>query len=268
MSGNDFQKWQVPANNAAVRAVAQGIKSVDPNHLQTLELAYQVSSSLDNSVWRPLLKLNAVYTYFPTYAELLKQYFRKDFLPTFMVEANYEFEHNANDETDPEILRRQAYWTMLSGATGQFYGNKYTWQFIDGWQSHLDTPGSVQMSYLTKLFAGRPWFRLVPDQQHKVVTAGYGTFSTTGKIGDNDYVTAARTPDGRLVVAYLPTGAAITVDMTKLRGPVQARWYDPAKGVLSAAAPGPLPNTGTKVFTPSGKNGDGDSDWVLVLSAA
>jgi hypothetical protein len=185
-----------------------------------------------------------------------------------MVEANYEFEHNANDETDPEILRKQEYWTMLSGATGQFYGNKYTWQFIDGWDSHLDTPGSVQMGYGAKLFAGLPWFQLIPDLQHKVVTGGYGTFATTGKIGDSDYVTAARTPDGKVVVAYLPTGAAITVEMTKLKGPADARWYDPAKGVFSPAASATLPNTGTREFKPPGDNADGDPDWVLVLTAS
>ena len=46
-----------------------------------------------------------------------------------MVEANYEGE---NDYTGPGTLRRQEYWTLLSGATGQFYGNKYTWQFLKG----------------------------------------------------------------------------------------------------------------------------------------
>ena len=268
MSGNDFQKWQNPAFNAAVLAVAKGIRAADPKHLQTLELAYFLSSSLDNSAWRPLLTLNAVYTYYPTYAELLKQYFRRDFLPTFMVEANYEFEHNANDETNPETLRRQEYWTMLSGAAGQFYGNKYTWQFLKGWKTHLDTPGSVQMGYVIKLFAGRAWFRLIPDQQHKVVTAGYGTFSTTGKIGDSDYVTAARTPDGRLVMAYLPSGGVITVDMTKLMGPARGRWFDPSRGTYIKVSGSPIPNAGTKEFKPPGKNGDGDSDWVLVLTAA
>ena len=33
-----------------------------------------------------------------------------------MVEASYEFEH---DWKGPETLRRQEYWAMLSGASGQ-----------------------------------------------------------------------------------------------------------------------------------------------------
>jgi len=44
-----------------------------------------------------------------------------------------------------------------------------------------------------------------------VVTDGYGTFARRGALGGNDYVTAARTPDGALVMAYLPTVRAITV---------------------------------------------------------
>ena len=107
---------------------------------------------------------------------------------------------------------------MTSGATGQLYGNKYTWQFIEGWQDHLDTPGSQQMIYASRFFAARPWHKLVPDDRHAVVTAGYGPFATTGSPNDNDYVTAARTPDGNLVVAYIPSVRAITVDMTKLSG--------------------------------------------------
>ncbi len=116
-----------------------------------------------------MIGLDAVYTYAPTYAELLKEYRRSDHLPTFMVEANYEFEH-WHYPTDLETLRRQEYWSMLSGASGQLYGNKYTWQFLKGWQDHLDTAGSRQMTYMARLFARRPWFRLVPDQSHTVVT--------------------------------------------------------------------------------------------------
>ena len=63
---------------------------------------------------------------------------------------------------------------MLSGATGQFYGNKYTWQFLKGWQDRLNTLGSRQMTYATNLFARRRWFDLVPDDDHLVVVSGYG----------------------------------------------------------------------------------------------
>ena len=82
---------------------------------------------------------------------------------------------------DRTTLRRQEYWSLLSGAAGQLYGNKYTWQFIDGWKDHVDTTGVKQLRLVTKLFATRQWFRLVPDQRHELITAGYGTVKTDGK---------------------------------------------------------------------------------------
>ena len=266
MSGNDFQSWQNPGDDEVVRAVAQGIRDADERHIHTVELDYLVSGSLDDPTWEPLIELNASYTYYPTYAQVLLDYDRPNAPPTFMVEANYEFEHNAADLGTPQILRRQEYWTLLSGAAGQLYGNGYTWPFVGGWQSHLDTPGSDQIAQLNALFAPRPWFNLIPDQNHTVVTAGYGTFSDQGSLGANDYLTAARTPDGALVMAYMPTIRTITVDMSKLGSVADASWYDPSDGTYHAAGSA-LPNTGTRPFTPSGPNSDGDGDWVLVLSA-
>ena len=40
MHGNDFQSWRNAADNALVQAVARGIRSVDSNHIHTVELNY------------------------------------------------------------------------------------------------------------------------------------------------------------------------------------------------------------------------------------
>jgi Protein of unknown function (DUF4038) len=64
-NGNDFQGWRDPSNNAVVLAVAKGIKSVDPDHIHTVQLNYPVSSSLDNARWLGLIGLDAAYTYAP-----------------------------------------------------------------------------------------------------------------------------------------------------------------------------------------------------------
>ena len=145
--GNDFQTWRNPSDDAVVLAVARGIRSVDPLHLQTVLLDYLHSGSLDDSRWRPLIQLDSAYTYLPTYAEVLKEYDRPNHMPVFMGEAGYEFEQNTSaiSPGTPENLRRQEYWSILAGASGQFYGNHYTWQFAEGWKEHLDTPGSEQV---------------------------------------------------------------------------------------------------------------------------
>jgi hypothetical protein len=264
-SGNDFQTWQTANNDAVVTAVALGIKDMDTNHIHTIELNYLVSSSLDDPNWSPVVRLNAAYTYYPTYAQLLKDYNRASFMPNFMVEANYEFENLAGPVTTAPILRKQEYWTLLSGAAGQLYGNRYTWQFTNGWQNFLDTPGAIQMSYLKALFEPRAWYNLVPDTNHTAVTGGYGTYSVTGTVSANDYATAARTADGTLVMVYLPALRTLTVDMSKLSGPAAAQWYDPARGSYVQISGSPFTNSGARNFTPPGNNGDGDGGWVLLL---
>ena len=263
MSGADFNTWRTLSDDALVQAVALGIQDTDPDHLHTVELDTGSSTSLDDSSWSPIISLNAAYTYNPTYAEVLHAYNQSTSVPVFMVEASYEFESFA--QADPAILRRQEYWTALSGATGQLYGNGHTWGFSPGWKTQLETPGAVQIKHLKALFQPRAWYELVPDQAHTVVTAGYGTFVSTGSPGDNDYVTAARTPSGKLVMAYMPSARTVTVDMSQLSGPATARWYDPVVGTFTNITGSPFAHSGVSDFTTPGTNAGGDEDWVLIL---
>jgi hypothetical protein len=284
MYGNDFQTWMEPADDAVVLAVAKGIKSADRNHIHTTELNYLSSGSLDDARWESIVDLDGAYTYYPTYAQVLREYNRPNFRPVFMEEANYEFEHNANTDGGSLLnLRRQEYWTMLSGATGQLYGSAYTWRLPSGWFSHwrlrlsarrlfgwrsnLDTPGVVQLNYMRNLFASRKWYDLAPDQAHLVVTDGYGTPAPLGtcSVTTDTYLAAARTSDGDLVIAYMPTIRTIVVDMSKLSGTAAARWYDPTTGEYISVGGSPFANVGMRQFAPPGKNHGGDGDWALVL---
>ncbi len=287
-----FRHGKMLTDDALVQAVARGIRSSDKNHIHTVELDYLTSGSLDDPTWAPLIELNAAYTYFPTYARVLTEYNRANYKPVFLVEANYEFENlGCTDGGSPNNLRRQGYWAMLSGATGQVYGSGDIWKFEKGWETKLDSPGAIQLGYLKDLFASRNWNDLVPDQTHSLVTSGYdslagyiGKFADYigkdcesrifafikkhtgfGSITTNDYVTAARTPDGSLAMAYLPSIRTITVDMSKLAGPTEARWYDPTNGTYLEVEGSPFANAGSKQFTPPGNNSAGDGDWILVL---
>ncbi len=265
MSGNDFQTWEDPDDDALVLAVARGIRERDGRHMHTALLSFTDSSTRDDPRWEPLIKLNTVYSYQPTYAKVLEEHARKGPKPIVLGEANYEFEHNWFDQGTPGILRRQAYWALLSGAAGHFYGNGYTWHFLPGWQGQLDTPGSAQMGLVKDVFEPRAWHKLVPDPDHRVVTSGVGTFTECCTLGDSDYLTAARTRDGKLVMAYMPTIREITVDMSKLAAPAHASWYDPTSGEYSPIAGSPLANTGSREFSPPGSNDAGDGDWLLIL---
>ena len=266
MSGNDFWTWSTASDNTDVLAVAQGIAAADPNHLQTAEFSTQMTT-LDNAAgWPSVAKLNGAYQYAPQYDGIYHGY-NQATAPVFLVEANYEFEDvGGTGGGTTGNLRRQEYWTMLSGATGQLYGSLYTDRIANGWSaSNVDSIGVTQLGYLTALLQGRAWYNLVPDQSHTLVTAGFGTYSSSGDLQNNTYATAAMTPDGKLGMVYMPTSRAVTVNMAKMSGQVTAQWYDPTNGKYTSI--GSFANTGSHQFPAPGNNSGGDSDWVLVLNA-
>jgi hypothetical protein len=265
--GNDFQTWNNTGQNQASAAIMQGVLSADPNHLQTTELNFWVSGSHDDPLTLLYTTLGGAYTYYATYAEVLNEYNASPAMPTFMVEANYEGQDNTGgDQGDLPTLRRQEYWTMTSGATGQMYGCDVIWSFGNGWQQYLNTPGVTQLTYMTKLFNSVKWYNLFPDQSHTVVTAGYGTPSSTNYPINDNYVTTAATPDGTLAISYLPAGQTITINLAAFSGSVTARWFDPTNNTFTPLPGSPFPNSGSMQVAPGGNNAEGKNDWVLVLT--
>ena len=269
MNGNDFQTWSNPSDDALVQAVARGIQSVDTHHLQTVELDYDTSGSLDDPSWGSLIGLDTAYSYYPQYAQVLTEYNRAN-IPVWFIEGVYEYQGYQGGYLGPYQLRNQEYWTQLSGSTGQLYGNANLYSFPWDWQTSnwQTSPGFTQFLHANTFFASRRWYDLVPDQNHTVVTAGYGTYKNCCINENSDYLTAARTSDGKLVIAYMPTRRTITVDMSKLSGAVTARWYDPANGTYISIAGSPFANSGSRPFTPPGNNSGGDGDWVLLLETS
>ena len=121
------------------------------------------------------------------------------------------------------------------------------------------------MTRLGRLFDPLPWYDLVPSgpsRMKKLVTEGGGTF------GQPDYVTAAATSDGKVLLAYIPPetrSSSITVDMTALKDSARAQWFDPTSGNYLEVSGSPFPNTGTRSFKIPGKNSAGAGDWILLL---
>lgn len=236
---------------ADVDAVVRGIKEFDNRHLFTAH-CHPENSAVDqykNDGW---LDLNTTYTYGIVHRMLLTDYDRAPAMPFVLIESTYEGEHNASAVQ----IRRQAYWAVLCGGTGQFMGNRPMWLFDPGWQAALDSTGAKDMSRVGALFGSRPWNDLVPDEKHAVVVEGLGEFRGL------DYLAAARTLDGGTVIAYLPTARTFTVDMTKVSGKqAKAWWFNPRTGKSESA--GEFPTSGKRQFTPPG-----EGDWVLVLDDA
>jgi hypothetical protein len=74
--------------------------------------------------------------------------------------------------------------------------------------------------------------------------------------------------DGSFALAYLPSPRPLTVNLSKLKGPVHAQWFDPTNEKYQEAGDGPLSNVGKREFVSPGSNAAADRDWLLVLETA
>jgi hypothetical protein len=179
--------------------------------------------------------------------------------PTFELEDYYE-----GNNTEPN--RRFAWWSWLSEIGGYFFGNETIWRFDNGWNAALSQQGSKDAAQLNQLIRSTDWPHLVPSGlagSKNLVTAGGGVDNPQS----TDYVAAAATSDGKLLIAYVPPDhkGSITIDMSALSGPAKARWLNPVSGMFNDIAD-QIPNNGTKQFDPPGDNGSGYSDWVLLIN--
>ena len=95
LHGNDFQIWiSSSTDNNLVKQVMAGIASVDSNHLQTIELNYDSSYSNQDAPWVRCSSWILPTPIYETYDIVLQSYNSSPTLPTYLVEANYEYENN------------------------------------------------------------------------------------------------------------------------------------------------------------------------------
>jgi hypothetical protein len=165
--------------------------------------------------------------------------------------------------------RKYMYWQYLGGIAGGLFGNEQLWRFDDGspgtdYTTLLSTQATNDAARQFAFWNARPWWRLKPSGLGGIgtlVTAGGGTASPQS----TTYVAAAATPEGDLLLAYVPpdhTGS-VTIDMTKMSATAQARWFDPANATFTVI--GAFNNSSTHAFTAPGANSAGDADFLLVL---
>jgi hypothetical protein len=281
--GNDYTISS--SDDLLLRAVIDGIRSVDSNHIHTAEVDKPTSTKFarndltsdDPTLWANC-DFNFAYTAFPSYATCFLGYNLSGYKPVILGESTYESEGGTDtDAGTPLVLRRQEWWASLAGTAGQLYGNHYTWLFGYGgnnWRSHLSDTGTVQLTYLFDFFSPLQWYNLLPDHLHTFVTAGHGSsftkFSAStarGTIPADTYQTAALSLDRSLGIVYAAAGTRVTVDMSKMSGLSTARWFDPSNNTYTTISESPFPNTGTHNFSTPGKNHAGDTDWILVLTS-
>ena len=272
MAGGDYQYFDDSQVYTEFTNMLSGIRSTGDNRLFSVQHTLE-SLSTDVSQYESLTNWNFAYTYSLSYALTLRAYNQslsaRDPRPVVMSESNYEGENNTGGPTTTnEALRRQQLWSLTSGSAGEFTGSQ-DWLFVAGWQNRLTTVWISQMQKIRNLFSSFNWHLLVPDDQAPLVTAGRGTKATNGSLDvlQNDYVTAAQTPDKTLSVVYVPTNTGntnartITLNLTRLPASYTATWVDPTDATVSL--PATIDASG-QVTTP-GTHTDGTRDWILLI---
>jgi len=262
--GVDYLPQDWARYDPQMMAFVEGLRAGGDRHLVTVQLDNHSVSS-DDATWRPVLGIEAAYTYRPTYRMVLRGY-EQDVAPVMLIESNFEGENNeGGPPTTDETLRRQAYWTLTSGGTGVAYGSGPVWQMAPGWQDRRRTPGALQTAQAVSLFRSVDWWRLVPDVDGTFLVSGRGDDTTTGTLEggfadvlESNRATAAITGDGSLAAVYVPTSRTIGLDLGRLAAGARAQWCDPVSGRCKDAS------LTARMRTP-GSNAGGDQDWLLLV---
>ena len=279
LAGGDFAPPPGSEGEARHLALVEGIRDAGATQLWTghWNLRHRGGISTDQTLFAPLMEANGVYQYEEPYRFASRAYDVHPPRPVFLLESTYEHEH---PDTDTQPFRKAWWWSMLSGGAGTVWSNHFLWmceaargtyqaeygdtdRAVSSWKAELDSPGTRQMQQLHRFFEALPWYRLVPAGP----PSGTRELVTAGQLWRHGHIAAASTPEGDLLVAYVPPTGADPGDSrstSRASGAGTARWFDPVAGTFVDARPLSL-NPGDVEFEVPGKNASGLDDWVLVV---
>jgi hypothetical protein len=187
--------------------------------------------------------------------------------PVINSEAMYDGRgNNEGNNWREQDARKLGWMSWLSGALGYTYGAGETDRHVAGstgglfrfvqdslqydyWRKVVDWPSSDQMSYLKQFFEHLTWWHLEPKPDRIRNQAG----------APLQIMTLAQSPEGNLLVAYLPDNHDIRLDMTGLNKDLTGQWYNPRKNQYVPVKE-PIHTTGEQLFVCPGPG-----DWVLLL---
>ncbi|MEO1526398.1 MAG: glycoside hydrolase family 140 protein [Planctomycetota bacterium] len=164
------------------------------------------------------------------------------------------------DRIKPHDVRNAAYWSVFSGSFGHTYGHNDCWQpggkdwggSGDFWKA-LDAEGAFDMLHLRRLMQSRSAKTWIPDQS---------LVPKSSADGDHPIV-AIRAKNNQSALIYFPTGGATQVDLSKFKGPLKAKWFDPRTGNSTPTNDAPAQTTSTIQAPTTGEN----NDWVLIVES-
>lgn len=259
---------------ARALAVTRGMRAAGAMQLRTGDWMAD-SLSTDQTPFAPFMSVNGIYAYGDkigynaTYYQARRAYLRTPAVPAFLKETGYEAEHMIPG--DPASVLKYEWWCLLSGATaGVVYGHGDLWRFAAGrWRAAVEAPGGQDMQRMGALMRSLAWYALVPSElagMRRLVLSPNGQAQPPIP----DYVAAAQTPDGDVLLAYVPPFGKrqqhLTLDLRSMRGATQAQWWDPTSARMQEA--GRYPAGATPTLITPGRNSGGANDWVVVVQAA
>jgi hypothetical protein len=99
------------------------------------------------------------------------------------------------------------------------------------------------------------WWTLAPDDAVRPARGGANR------------PVASRAADGSVVIAYLPKGGPVEIDLARLAAPgARLSWYDPADGALHEI-PRAQGGQAKRTLQSPPRNAAGFEDWVLLAEA-
>lgn len=242
VAGGDSSPLSYPDIDERVDALMSAIAAADTGHKLITGHADRHESAYEAFGMHPWLTLNTAYDGESCpdetmAAQIETEYARTPALPLLSIEQRFD-----QEGADEVCIADQYLWAALGGGVGHSYGNAYIWTFSPGWDTEagIGSPLAREHANSAKLVRSRRYWLFSPDTAHTVVTAGYG--SSTSTVG------TSRASTGETVMAYVPQGGTrITVDMRKISGRrATAYWYDPFEGVATLV--GSYPTKGALDF--------------------
>jgi hypothetical protein len=163
-------------------------------------------------------------------------------------------------------VRRAIYWSFLTATSaGVNYGGQGVWNWQPGngnaatnasastqpgWREALFLPGAKQMSEVAEAIGGLEFWRLRPAPE---IVARQPGIDEPGR-----HIAAARTPEGDMVLVYVPSDREVELVTEMLPSTPEVNWINPRTGQRS---PGLAVLGGQTCRFPTPKQGD----WLLLI---
>lgn len=268
---------------AVVRAMARGIRSVDRDNLMTFHPTGWESSSkwFHNDEWLNFNGRQSGHNQrYNSNSQIVNDFNRVPAKPIIEIEPLYEdhpleFRPDDDGHSNAWDVRRTLYWSVFYGSAGVAYGHHSVWQMYDKdkgrgpinrplmpWYEAIDQPAAGQALFLKLLMESRPYFTRIPSPDFIVQDEVYSSVPGAGRYR----FVATMDSEGSYAMVYVPAGRLFSVRTNMLKAEkIVAWWYCPRTG--KATRIGKFVNDGKECSFMPPMPGEA-MDWVLVLDDA